>query len=116
MKGLFYAAGIGGVLDNAVFLAQYTVGYWNHFCVCMIQTSVSKQESRDPGTDNSCPVWGVQTCIGINCHRCGILHAIFTCLCSGVRWIPYSIERFLVSITKIVLVKEQALECYSYSY
>ena len=41
--------------------------------------------------------------MGISWHRFKTLLTIFTCLLSGMWWIPYSIKCFYMCVTKIVL-------------
>ena len=46
----------------------------------------------------------IQVWARINWCWCGTSYAIFTCLASGVWWIPHSMERFYGCVTKSVLV------------
>ena len=47
----------------------------------------------------------IQVWARINWCWCGTSYTIFTCLASGVWWIPHSMERFYGCVTKSILVR-----------
>ena len=58
-------------------------------------------EQKFENSNKYLPIFIQQAWIGMNWHRCETSYVVFTCLPSGMHWIPYSIECFFCKFLHI---------------